>query len=64
MGLRRVCVFCGSSDGARSEYLEAAGRLGEELAGRGIGLVYGGAHVGLMGASPTPAAPRVARSPG
>ena len=49
MGLRRVCVFCGSSDGVRSEYLEAAGRMGEALAGRGIGLVYGGAHVGLMG---------------
>ena len=49
MGLRRVCVFCGSSDGARPEYLEAAGRVGEALADRGIGLVYGGAHVGLMG---------------
>lgn len=50
MELRRVCVFCGSSLGARPAYLEAARALGAELAGRGIGLVYGGAHVGLMGA--------------
>ena len=64
MVLRRVCVFCGSSDGARAEYLAAAGRSGETLAGRGIGLVYGGAHVGLMGAWPTPAGRRAARSPG
>ncbi len=49
MALRRVCVFCGSSDGARADYLAAAGRVGETLAARGIGLVYGGAHVGLMG---------------
>ena len=50
MGLRRVCVFCGSSLGARPDYVEAARALGTELADRGIGLVYGGAHVGLMGA--------------
>lgn len=49
MELRRVCVFCGSSDGRRPAYLDVAGRLGEALAARGIGLVYGGAHVGLMG---------------
>ena len=49
MGLRRVCVFCGSSEGTRPDYLDAATALGETLAGRGIGLVYGGAHVGLMG---------------
>jgi uncharacterized protein (TIGR00730 family) len=49
MVLRRVCVFCGSSDGARPDYLDAAQRMGEALAARGIGLVYGGAHVGLMG---------------
>jgi uncharacterized protein (TIGR00730 family) len=49
MVLRRICVFCGSSNGARPDYLEAAGLLGESLAARGIGLVYGGAHVGLMG---------------
>jgi len=46
----RVCVFCGSSVGARADYLEVARALGAELAARGIGLVYGGARVGLMGA--------------
>jgi uncharacterized protein (TIGR00730 family) len=50
MALRRVCVFCGSSSGRRPDYLDAARALGTELADRGIGLVYGGAHVGLMGA--------------
>src|SRR5688572_11265665 len=50
MALGRVCVFCGSSFGARPDYVDAARALGAELARRGIGLVYGGAHVGLMGA--------------
>ena len=50
MELRRVCVFCGSSFGGRADYADAARALGVELAERGIGLVYGGAHVGLMGA--------------
>jgi len=49
MALGRVCVFCGSSFGARPDYVDAARALGAELAERGIGLVYGGAHVGLMG---------------
>ena len=48
--MKRVCVFCGSSDGARPEYLEAARATGRALARRGIGLVYGGGRVGLMGA--------------
>ena len=48
--MERVCVFCGSSEGSRPEYAEAARRMGEELAYRGIGLVYGGGRVGLMGA--------------
>jgi len=47
--LKRICVFCGSSLGARPAYKEAAQRLGELLAERAIGLVYGGADVGLMG---------------
>jgi len=47
--IRRICVFCGSSDGARPEYLDAATELGKQLAARNIGLVYGGAGVGLMG---------------
>jgi uncharacterized protein (TIGR00730 family) len=47
--LGRVCVYCGSSPGTRAELGVAAAELGAELAGRGIGLVYGGASVGLMG---------------
>src|SRR3546814_750650 len=46
----RLCVFCGSSDGARPAYRDAAHALGKALADAGIGLVYGGAAVGLMGA--------------
>jgi uncharacterized protein (TIGR00730 family) len=48
--LRRVCVFCGSSPGARATYAAGAARLGRLLAERGLTLVYGGGHVGLMGA--------------
>jgi uncharacterized protein (TIGR00730 family) len=47
--LRRVCVFCGSKHGVRPEYTEAARAMGSALAGGGIGLVYGGGRVGLMG---------------
>lgn len=47
---RRVCVFCGSNAGASPAYIETAYALGEELARRSISLVYGGSHVGLMGA--------------
>lgn len=42
--------FCGSSKGASNVYLEAAKKLGKELAKRNITLVYGGACVGIMGA--------------
>jgi uncharacterized protein (TIGR00730 family) len=48
--IKRICVFCGSSLGVRPEYGEAAAELGRLLASSGIGLVYGGARVGLMGA--------------
>jgi uncharacterized protein (TIGR00730 family) len=48
--VKSVCVFTGSSAGTRPEYREAARDLGRLLAERGIGLVYGGARVGLMGA--------------
>ncbi len=44
----RICVFTGSRAGARSEYEEAARRLGRLLVERGYGLVYGGGNVGLM----------------
>jgi uncharacterized protein (TIGR00730 family) len=47
--LGTVCVFCGSSYGNDPVYAETARALGRELARRGIGLVYGGASVGLMG---------------
>ena len=47
---RRICVFCGSSDGANPEYLQQAVNLGRALAANGMGLVYGGASIGLMGA--------------
>lgn len=45
----RVCVFCGSSSGRQPAYLDAATVLGQAIADRGLGLVYGGANVGLMG---------------
>jgi len=47
--MKRICVFCGSSPGARPEYLQAAEQLGYILANKNIGLVYGGAKVGIMG---------------
>jgi len=50
-----ICVYAGSSPGARTEYRVAAEALGRELAARGIATVYGGGHVGLMGAMATAA---------
>lgn len=47
--MKRVCVFCGSSPGHDPIFLDAADRLGRVIARRGLTLVYGGAHVGLMG---------------
>ena len=46
--MKRLCVFCGSSPGADLAFASAARQLGALLADRGIGLVYGGASVGLM----------------
>ncbi len=48
--IRRLCVFCGSNAGNDPRFLDAARDLGRHLAREGIGLVYGGASVGLMGA--------------
>ena len=48
--LRRVCVFCGSNRGASPLYVAAAEATGRELVRRGLGLVYGGGNIGLMGA--------------
>jgi uncharacterized protein (TIGR00730 family) len=47
---RRVCVFCGSSLGVKPAYRSEAVTLGRLLGEAGLGLVYGGAQVGLMGA--------------
>lgn len=47
--MKRICVFCGSTTGARPAYVEAARGLAAELVRRGLGLVYGGGSVGLMG---------------
>src|SRR5258708_39914490 len=47
--MQRICVCAGSNKGARPEYAQAAQRLGQELVRSGLGLVYGGASVGLMG---------------
>ena len=47
--IRDICVFCGSSAGVRPVYAAMASQIGRLLAGRGIQLVYGGGHVGLMG---------------
>ena len=47
--MKRICVFCGSSTGARPSYARTAVKLGKILAKRQIGLVYGGGNVGLMG---------------
>ena len=50
MNLKSVCVYCGSSPGARPSYVEAARGFGRLLAAEGLTLVYGGGNVGLMGA--------------
>ena len=47
--MKRICVYCGSSPGANPAHREAAEKLGALLAARGIGLVYGGGNIGLMG---------------
>ena len=47
--MKRVCVFAGSNLGARDEYSAVAQELGRALAQRELGLIYGGARVGLMG---------------
>lgn len=47
--LKSICVFCGSSPGADEAFGRQAAELGQLIAGRGLRLVYGGGHVGLMG---------------
>lgn len=48
--IRTVCVYCGSSPGARLSHMRNAELLGRTLAEAGVGLVYGGGNIGLMGA--------------
>ncbi len=48
---RSVCLFCGSSDAAHADYIEAATAFGQSAAQAGWRLVYGGGGVGLMGAA-------------
>ncbi|MGE1114685.1 TIGR00730 family Rossman fold protein [Priestia megaterium] len=48
--MKRIAVFCGSSNGASDLYIQGAKALGKELAKRNISLVYGGVSVGVMGA--------------
>jgi len=47
--IRSVCVYCGSQDGKHPAYVEAAQAMGDALADRGLRLVFGGGHVGMMG---------------
>lgn len=47
--MQRICVYCGSSSGKNPEYTVVARLLGMELARRNLGLVYGGASIGMMG---------------
>ncbi len=48
--IRSICVYCGSQNGRRSDYEQAARKLGRSLAENGIRLVYGGGTSGIMGA--------------
>src|SRR5438552_3960322 len=47
--MKRICVFCGSASGSRPVYARSAQQFGKLLAARGLELVYGGGHVGMMG---------------
>ena len=47
---RRICIYCGSAPGRDPRFVEVARAVGDGLARRGIGIVYGGGKVGLMGA--------------
>jgi uncharacterized protein (TIGR00730 family) len=47
--LKRVCVYCGSGVGGQDGYAQAARALGRALVERGLGLVFGGGRIGMMG---------------
>ena len=48
--MKSIGIFCGSSEGHSSVYMQAAREAGTYLAQAGLGIVYGGGRVGLMGA--------------
>jgi len=48
--MKRICVFCGSAPGTEPSYMKTAHEMGRLLVARGLGLVYGGGNIGLMGA--------------
>ena len=48
-GVKTICVFCGSANGRREGYARSARKFGAALAAKGLGLVYGGGSIGLMG---------------
>lgn len=48
--MKQLCIFCGSASGRDQKYLELGAKVGELLVANNIGLVYGGASIGLMGA--------------
>lgn len=47
--MKSICIFCGSSKGKGTDYLQAAQHLAEAMADRGLDLIYGGANIGIMG---------------
>ena len=47
--MKRICVFCGSSLGVQKDFVETARDMGTAMVKRGLGLVYGGGNIGLMG---------------
>jgi len=49
LNIKNICVYCGSSAGKNPAYAQAAATLAQEMCARNIGLVYGGAAVGIMG---------------
>lgn len=51
MSSRSICIYCGSNPGDNPAYMEAARAMGQLIAGQGHRLIYGGGHVGLMGAA-------------
>ncbi len=46
---QKICIFCGSKEGTDEEFQKLAKELGAKIAKKGLGLIYGGAQIGLMG---------------